>query len=160
MPACNKKTAYAQLFRFALLLVCLLMSGCKTNFFTPKIALSDLSVIAAPNANDDSPVAFEIVMVKDEALAAKLLTLTAAQWFDPAATWKIDFPQQLQTWYYELPPGKQIVLNPTEFAGKSSYAVLLFANYRNNSPNRLRLETYSKATVLLAEKDIKLQVGT
>jgi type VI secretion system protein len=136
------------------------MFGCKTNFFAPRVALADFSVIAAANANDDSPVAFEIVMVKDEALAGKLLTLTAAQWFDPAATWKTDFPQQLQTWYYEIPPGQQIVLNPTEFAGKSSYAVLLFANYRNNNPNRLRLETYSKATVLFAEKDIKLQVGS
>jgi|GEM_PF-3734491 len=160
MQACNRKAINALGIRFFLLLICLLMSACKTSFFSPKVALSNLSVIAAPNANDDSPVAFEIVLVKDEATAGKLLTLTAAQWFDSNATWKTDFPEQLQTWYYELPPGKQIVLNPTEFAGKSSYALLLFANYRNNSPNRLRLETYSKATVLLSEKDIKLQVGT
>lgn len=137
----------------------LFLSGCKTGLFPPRVNLNDITLIAQAKANDDSPVAVEIVIVRDEALAAKLQETTASQWFETRNAFQTTYPKEIQTWYYELPPGKQLTVHPTEFSGKSAYALLLFANYRNNQPNRLRLDPYSKATVLLSEKEIKLMTG-
>lgn len=136
----------------------LLLSGCKTSFITPHIALRELSMEASVKANDVSPVAVELVAIQDEELAKKLLSLTAGQWFDPAANWKIDYPKVLQTWYYEITPGQRIVLSPTEFSGRSGYALLLFANYKGSGVYRLRLDSFQKASVMFMEKDVKLQV--
>jgi type VI secretion system protein len=130
------------------------LAGCAAS--PPRIALRELSFEVAPAANDNMPFAVELVAVADEAVLAKLLALSAAQWFDPQSNLKRDYPLALQTWYYELTPGQRLELKPTPFAGRPSRGLLLFANYKTAGPYRLRLDTYEHASVLFGATAIEI----
>lgn len=140
----------------ALLLFSLILSACSTPFFKPRIALNDLTFEVAPQANDSSPIAVELVVVSDEEVLKKLLTLSAAQWFEQNANLKRDYPQQLQSWYYEITPGQRMSFKPTEFSRQQGHGLLLFANYRGTGAYRLRLDVYSQATILFSDSEVRV----
>ncbi|GGC13482.1 type VI secretion protein [Pseudoduganella buxea] len=135
----------------------LLLTACETarKLLRPTVALTDLSFEVARGANGNAPFAVELVAPPDDELLAKLQALSAEQWFDPQANFKRDYPK-LRTWYYELTPGLRMRLNPTPFARARASGLLLFAHYQGKGAYRLRLDTYPKATVLFADKDIAL----
>ena len=63
-------------------LLCLQLAACGSLF--PKgtrVDWSELTLSAAPNANQNSPVAVDVVMVLDDAMLGRLTELTAAKWF-------------------------------------------------------------------------------
>jgi type VI secretion system protein len=125
-----------------------LAAGCSTPFFKPKIALRELVLDVAPDANDNSPFALELVATSDDALLAKLLTLTAAEWFAPQSNLKRDFRAELRTWYCEPTPGSRVPVPLADFAGKPGKGLLLFANYKSPGAHRLRLDSFASATVV------------
>lgn len=143
----------------SLVLLCLgAATGCGSMaLFKPRIALGELSFDVAPDANDDTPFALELVAVSDDDVLKKLQELTAAQWFDPQANWRRDYPQAIQTWYYELTPDRHWPLaQPLPFARRPARALLLFANYKTPGAHRLRLESFKKARVLFAASGISV----
>lgn len=143
--------------RGALAVLCLgLAVGCSTPFFKPRIALRELVFDVAPGANDNSPFALELVATSDDAVLAKLLALTAAQWFDPQSNLKRDFRAELRTWYYEPTPGSRVVVPTAGFAGTPGKGLLLFANYKSPGAHRLRLDSLTKATVVFAGDTVRI----
>lgn len=136
------------------------LSGCAAtkSLFQPSIALTEVKFDVARNANDSTPIAVEVVAVSDEALLAKMLTMTADQWFDPQSNLRRDYPALLQTWYYELTPGLRMQVRRDPFARRGTRAVLLYAHYKGKGAYRLRLDPYPKASVVFGEKDIALAV--
>jgi type VI secretion system protein len=142
-------------FSLFLLFILIGSSGCSTTLFKPKIALRELQFEVAPNANDSTPFAVDIVAVSDEDVLKKLQSTNAAQWFDPQSNLKRDYPQALKVWNFELTPNSRLVA-PAEFAGRPAQGLLLFANYKTAGAHRLRLETYKKASIEFAAGDISV----
>ncbi len=142
-----------------LVLLFLAATGCSpTALFKPRIALEELSFDVAPGANEDTVFALELVAVDDEHLLNHLRMLTAAQWFDPQANFRRDYPASLRTWRYELPPNSRLQLpQPLPFAHQPGRGLLLFANYRTPGAHRLRLDAYSKAIVVFGPSGISVQ---
>lgn len=143
----------------SLVLLCLAAAtGCaSTALFQPRIGLGQLSFEVAPGANDDTPFALELVAVTDDEVLKKLQEVTAAQWFDPHANWRGDYPKALRSWYYELTPGRHWQLpQPLPFTRQPGRALLLFANYKGPGAYRLRLESFKKARVLFAASGISV----
>lgn len=140
------------------MLILSVLPGCSTPLFKPRIALNELHLKADSAANGDMPFAVELVTVSDADMLKQLQGLTAAQWFQRKAELKRDFPQDLQSWYYELVPGGSIALRPTPFSKKPAQGLLLFANYSGHGAYRLRLDTYAKATVQFSESDLRLVI--
>ena len=143
-----------------LIVFCLIAAGCGlTTVLQPRIVLEELSFEVAPGANDDSAFALELVAVSDDALLGKLQDLTAAQWFDPQASWRRDYPQTIQSWHYELTPGSKLQLpQPLPFARRPGRALLLFANYKVPGAHRVRLESFKKARVIFGASGISIDV--
>ena len=139
---------------FALLCI-VLVAGCSTPLFKPKIALRELAFEVVAGANDNSPFAIELVSTSDDDLLKKLQALSAAQWFDGQANIKRDFPT-LTFDYYELTPGQDMTLRPTKFTNKPGKGLLLFANYKTPGQHRLRLETLHKAKIIFAADAIRV----
>ena len=142
-----------------LVLLCLATTACSpAALFKPRIALEELSFDVAPGANEDTVVALELVAVNDEYLLNHLGTLTAAQWFDPQANFRRDYPASLRIWRYELPPNSRLQLpQPLPFAHQPGRGLLLFANYRTPGAHRLRLDAYNKAIVVFGPSAISVQ---
>lgn len=146
--------------RAALLTLACLAGGCGSlaalpgaSLFGPRIALSDLRLEVAREANDNTPLRVELVAPRDEELLATLLGLSAAQWFDPLANYRRDHPDTLRSWDYELPPGATLHLKPAPFAGAKAAGLVLFANYKGKGAYRLRLDTYRRAVVSFGALD-------
>lgn len=135
-----------------------LLVGCNSiPFFQHKIATREMVLDVGEDANDRSAIAVELVAVGDDALLAKLQDLSADQWFATRANWQRDFPDTLQSWSYEIPPGRTLQLKPTPFAGQRAKALLLFAQYKKTGAHRLRLDSYPRVMVHFAEQEMQLE---
>ncbi|QNA89240.1 hypothetical protein G4G28_13575 [Massilia sp. Dwa41.01b] len=99
------------------------------------------------------PLRIELVAAGDEQLLARLLELSAAQWFDPLANYRRDYPATLRSWDYELPPGATLHLQPAPCAGAKAAGLVLFASYKGKGAYRLRLDPYRKAVVTFGAID-------
>ena len=72
--------------RMAALLLIVQLAACGSLF--PKgtrVSWNELTLSAAPGANQNSPVAVDVVMVLDDAMLARVTELTAAKWFGARA---------------------------------------------------------------------------
>jgi type VI secretion system protein len=105
-----------------------------------RVAWSELTLSAAPNANQNSPVAVDVVMVLDDAMLARLAELPAAKWFGARADLQKTFPQSLSYLSWELVPGQTIRVPASAFGSPRVSAVLVFANYTTPGAHRARVE--------------------
>ncbi|MGJ7610814.1 MULTISPECIES: hypothetical protein [unclassified Variovorax] len=112
-----------------------------------RVDWSELTLSAAPGANQNSPVAVDVVMVLDEAMMGRLAELTAAKWFGARADLQKTFPQSLSYRSWELVPGQTIRVLPEAFGSPRVAAVLVFANYTSPGAHRVRVEDLKGAVV-------------
>lgn len=121
-----------------LLLAMIVLAGC--SFFGPKVSVDHLTLDVALRANDDSPVAVDFIAVNDMDLLKQLSGLTAKQWFAERSQYQRDYRQNMFVWGLELVPGQLIESGIFPLDGKPAIGLLVFANYNNPGPHRLRLE--------------------
>jgi len=142
-----------------LVLLAVATTGCSpTALLKPRMALDDLTFEVEPGANEDTPIALDLVAVDNEELFDKLPYLTASQWFDPQANFARDFSASLRIWRYELPPNTRMRLpQPLPFAHLPGRGLLLFANYQTPGAHRLRLDAFRKAHIMFGPRDISVQ---
>ena len=110
-----------------------------------RVDWSELTLSAAPNANQNSPV--DVEMVLDEAMLARVTELTAAKWFGARADLQKTFPQSLSYLSWELVPGQTIRVPSSAIGSPRVAAVLVFANYTTPGANRVRVEDLKGAVV-------------
>jgi len=137
------------LFRWiAALLLLSQLAACGSLF--PKgtrVNWSELTLSASPDANQNSPVAVDVVMVLDDTMLARITELTAAKWFGARADLQKTFPQSLSYLSWELVPGQTIRVPSSAFGSQRVAAVLVFANYTTPGANRVRVEDLKGAVI-------------
>ncbi|MGI4721120.1 MAG: hypothetical protein ACRYGO_08020 [Janthinobacterium lividum] len=129
----------------ALGLACLL-AGCKMAYsaagLAPAPATPDrktLTLRAEHDANAGSPVALDIVFVRDAAVLDTLAAMPASEWFPGRADMLRRFPETLTVWSVELLPG-QVIEAPGElWRNAAGSGALVFANYASRGEHRIRL---------------------
>lgn len=120
----------------------------------PSAVLDTVSVTVAPTANDTTPVAIDLLAVRDKALVEKLGALTAADWFGQREQTLRDHPTTLGVTSWELVPGQTL---RTELPQQEpAWAILVFANYANPGPHRLRVPDTRTLTLTAGDKDVEL----
>ena len=132
----------------AALLLLVELAACGSLF--PKgtrVDWSELTLSAASNANQNSPVAVDVVMVLDEAMLARVTELTAAKWFGARADLQKTFPRSLSYLSWELVPGQTIRVPASAIGSPRVAAVLVFANYTTPGANRVRVEDLKGAVI-------------
>jgi type VI secretion system protein len=115
------------------------------------IRTTELHVIAAAGANDNSPTTVDAVMVYDPSLLKSLLTMNATDWFASRDQLRNDFPVGFAARTWEVVPGQQVELRPLPF--RNGLALLVFANYHAPGAHRARLDARSRALVTLQDRD-------
>jgi len=124
----------------ALLLV-LFLCGCSM-FGGPKPvkpAWHSLAFAAAPDANTNSALAVDVVLVKDKALLETLSAMSAARYFAAKADLLRTYPDALTALGVEITPGQLIRFERKRFDGERAWAALAFANYAAPGEYRVRV---------------------
>ncbi|AMC37029.1 hypothetical protein VN23_08160 [Janthinobacterium sp. B9-8] len=139
------------------LALCLAVGGC--SMFKPSIKLSSVSFSVASQANDDTPIPIDLVVVDDEELLKKLLALPASQWFEQRAQLQRDFPQALYVWSKELVPGQRLDVADAPVKGRRGAVVLVYAGYSSPGMHRLRLDQQKNVILYLDSQDVRWVSG-
>lgn len=116
----------------------LLNNGC--SFWSNQVELKTVVIDTAADANDNTPVAVDIVAIADASLVPVVQTLSATQWFNARAQLQRDYLGGLQVWSLELVPGSRFTADDNPLSGAPAEATLLFARYRSEGEHRLRLD--------------------
>lgn len=117
----------------------------------PKLRIGDVRLLAAADANRNSPVVVAVVVVADPTLEQRLMN-PEHKWFSSAADLTATYPTALQAYYCEFTPGQELRLPPTLFAGRRANAVFLFAEL-NGGERRARIDQWREGGVISFTRD-------
>lgn len=145
------------------LAVCLLMgllSGCSamsavssmvSSAMEPKPAAPDwksLVITANNDANQNSPIAVDVVYVKDKAMVTALLATSSSKWFATRSDLRRSFGESVDVSSFELMPSQSIRLDTKALSGNLALAAIVFADYPTPGEHRERLQMTSPGYVL------------
>jgi len=134
-----------------LLLCASMVAGCGMFGGGPKAAKpgwKSLSLAAAPDANGNSALAVDVVLVKDQAVLGSLLAMPARRWFEARDGLQRTFPEGLTVLSVEITPGQTIRLPRDRFNSGKAWAALAFANYATPGEHRQSLPLTQDQCVL------------
>ncbi len=107
----------------------------------PKPTLwKSVTVVASSDANQDSPVAVDLVFVRDPALLEVLNATPAAKWFATRTDLQRAFPEGVSVVSLEVVPGQTLRLPHAAHIHQLALAVLAYAGYPPPGDHRLRLQ--------------------
>lgn len=149
---------------FWLIQVCLigsvLVAGCGLGVRTRALFGGTIAVKvqAAPLANQNNPVAVDVLFVYDRDLLNTLLQMSASDWFAKREQLARDYPQQsgFAVWSWEWVPG-QIVLPQTLPLQPQARAGVVFARYLSPGAHRARFDPYYGISLELRETDFQVK---
>ncbi len=113
---------------------------------------SGITVIAAEDANLNTPVALDIVTLHDDATLGTVSALSASKWFASRADLQKTFPDGLNYKSFEVVPGQTMKIPPSAFPPARQVGVLVFADYLTPGEHRVRVDQL--------KGDILVQLGT
>ncbi len=132
------------------------LAGCGSAL--PKVDVDTLAIAVTSEANVDTPIAVDAVLVRSPQLLDALLALPSAKWFEQRDQWLRDHPKDLNVISYEVVPGQQIAPAPFAFGGKRAAGVVIFAGYQTPGAHRVRLDAGpSNALLMLGDQDLSIQ---
>lgn len=127
-----------------------LLAGCSM-FGGPKPvapAWRSLAFAASRDANANSALAVDVVLVKDKAVLDSLSAMTASRYFAARDDLLRSYPDALTLLAVEITPGQLIRIERKRYDGERAWAALAFANYATPGEHRLRVPLDGKDCLL------------
>ena len=138
------------------LFCCACVVGCssirKVSHLSGKITLD---AMVAPDANQNMPVAVDIVMVDDKKTLAEVSAFTAQAWFDKRTTYLRMHPTTLHVSSWEWIPGQQLASIKIPQTAVAD-GILLFANYSTAGDHNAVLPRSGTVRIEFGPKDFKI----
>lgn len=121
-----------------------LATACVPKAIRPASRLT-IKVDVSPQANNNNPVALDLVLVKDKKLFLELKKISAGEWFEKRNQYRLDYSKELglRAGNWEWVPGQAVKIDPMPFKDKVAGG-LVFANYLTAGTHRAVIDT-SKA---------------
>ncbi len=123
-----------------------------------RVSTRSLVLAAGPEVNDQTPVAVELVLVRDRSLAETVGGLTARGWFETRDQLERDHPGALRVHRWELVPD-QVVEVPFPFRDRRGVAAFIFANYLSPGAHRARIDDRRRLTLHLGREAFSVADG-
>ena len=114
-----------------------------------KLRWDKVSIGVSQQANKNSPVAVDIVMIFDESLVPKIFQIPAGEWFNSKKSMFINtFPKEISVKSWELAPGDLLQVPSSFFGEERIFAVVAFADYFSDGDHRIRIDELAGGVVL------------
>lgn len=130
------------------------IGGC--SLFAPRVALDHVTVDVEPRANNDTPIAIDLVATNDALLFERLKATPASQWFEQRAQLTRDYPNMFSVWRLEVVPGQFLEFKDNPLKGRPGNGLLLFASYNTPGAHRLLVEHPSSIWLRLGAREMRL----
>jgi type VI secretion system protein len=115
-----------------------------------------MHVVVVPEANEDSPVAVDVVVVYDRKLVDDLLKLSASQWFATKAQFMADHDRKVAVQGWEWVPGQKVDPISIEYRA-GAQQVVVFADYHTDGAHRVVVQPQQPFRLVLEERDLVLE---
>ena len=118
----------------------------------------EVKVHIAPTANNNNPVAVDLVLVKDKKLLTELMKMSASDWFDKRHQVELDYPKEteLDAGRWEWVPGQQVQVDrmPVDL---DIVGGVVFANYFKAGTHRARFDPRKGILITLGDENLCVQ---
>jgi type VI secretion system protein len=133
--------------RFCVLLMPLLVGGCSffdysyDLLFATLVPTSKISISVVDRANDNSPIAFDLVFISTRApLEETLSKLSATDWFAQREQMLRDYKDDMAVLHWEVVPGQIIATQPiARPPSRLRHGAFLYAAYKTPGAHRYRV---------------------
>jgi type VI secretion system protein len=115
-----------------------------------------MEVTVAPEANDNSPVAVDLLLVYDKKALEKLQALSADKWFAGREQYRRDLDGDLEVFSWEWVPGQQVARQQAPYR-PGVKASLVFADYFSPGDHRVLVDHRRPFRLVLGEKDLSVE---
>lgn len=144
---------------FSVVLQLPLAAGCSTRKKVRQMfgGMLPMQVSVAPDVNEDSPVAVDLVVVYNEKLVDTLLKMPSTEWFTKRDQFIKDHSKDIGLQSWEWVPGQPVdpvTINYRAGARK----VVLFADYRTDGEHRAAVEPQQPFRLVLGPQDLAVEV--
>lgn len=116
-------------------------------------AVRTIKLSAAVDANNNTVIPADLVIVYDQMVFAEIMKLSASKYFETKLALQRDHSANLQIISWEIVPGQSTPTEDVSFSHDSPVGAVLFANYDTPGDHRIRLTQERNVQVLLEEKE-------
>ncbi len=114
----------------------------------------------APRANQDSPIAVDIVYVFNPQLVSQLSGMSAHDWFLQRDQTRQAFPTDFDLTSFEVVPGQKGPIEQVSPQARNAIAAFIFADYASPGTHRARIDGLEHVFLQLGDKDFVLTPPT
>lgn len=107
-----------------------------------------LVITANNDANQNSPVAVDVVYVKDKTMVTALLATSSSKWFATRSDLIRSFGESVEVSSFELMPSQSIRLDTQSLSSNLALAAFVFADYPTQGEHRERLQMAASGYVV------------
>lgn len=111
-----------------------------------------MSVQVAPEANHNSPIAVDVLVVEDKDVLKLVSAMPASEWFEKRTDFERTHPNKIQLKSWEWVPG-QVVDRVTVSGTGVANGVVLFANYLTKGDHRAVLPQGGRIAITFSADD-------
>ena len=118
----------------------------------------DVKVHVSPKANNNNPIAVDLVLVSNKKLLQELMKMPASEWFEKRHQFELDYPKEtgLLAGRWEWVPGQQVKVDLVTVKYEVVGGVI-FANYFNAGAHRAPIDPRKGILVTLGEDSLCVQ---
>ena len=113
-----------------------------------KLMWEEVTIGVGREANKNSPVAVDIVLIFNEDLVKKVSELSSTDWFKSKNYVLKTFPQDLAVKSWELAPGDSLQIPSSFFGNDRVFSVIAFADYFSTGEHRVKIDHLKGGVVL------------
>ena len=117
-----------------------------------------VKVNISQQANNNNPVALDLILVQNKKLYKELMKVSAREWFERRNQYRLDYPKEvgLSAGSWEWVPGQVVVVEPISLKYKVAGA-LVFANYLKPGAHRAVVDPSKPIVITLGPEDISVK---
>jgi type VI secretion system protein len=114
-----------------------------------------MKVNVSPQANNNNPVALDLVLVKDKKLLQELMKISAKEWFEKRTQYRLGYSKEtgLSFGSWEWVPGQVVKIEPMPLKSKFAGGII-FANYFTPGAHRALIDLRKSVVVNLGAEEI------
>lgn len=127
------------------------------DFSGTAVRWTHVTLAAATDANRNSPVAVDLVLVTEQAVWDEIVTLSSAKWFALRNDLVKTHPRAFVYRSWELVPGQMLTIDGEALGRRRVVGALAFADYAAPGAHRARIDTFTgRIVVRLDAEDLSV----